>query len=149
MCLNWRPINDTQDETVLRVARKVVQTINDLTVVSSDVCARLYLHEVKWAAKLAPHDNLLRFKQTNDGDGFLADLSSRLMSITSEMYQVKIIVRPGNSIFEASVQHHLKENTFDVNVAAISRVNKYGNQAACIMELNPELRKYCFCKESL
>lgn len=148
VCLNWRPINDTQDQTVLQVARIVVQTINEVTDVSKDLCARLYLHEVKWAAKLAPHDNLLRFKQTNDGDGFLADLSSNRMSVASEMYQVKIIVRPGNSIFEASVQHSLKDNNFNVNIAAISRVNKYGSQASCIMELNPELRKYCFCKDN-
>lgn len=148
VCLNWKPINDTQDETVMQVARKVVQTINDQTAVSNDLCSRLYLHEVKWAAKLAPHDNLLRFKQTNDGDGFLADLSSSRMKVSSEMYQVKIIVRPGDSIFEASVQHHLKDNTFDVNLGAISRVNKYGNQASCIMELNPELRKYCYCKDN-
>lgn len=148
VCLNWKPINDTQDTTVLRVANKVVQTINEITASSKNLCARLNLHEVKWAAILAPHDNLLRFKQTNDGDGFIADLSASKMNVTSEMYQVKIIVRPGDSIFEASVQHHVKNNTLNVSLAAISRVNKYGNQASCIMDVNPELRKYCYCKNN-
>lgn len=148
VCLNWRPINDTQDETVLKVARSVVKAINDLTDASKTLCERLYLHEIKWAAKLAPHDNLLRFKQTIDGDGFQAELSSnRMPVIATEMYQVKIVVRPGNSIFEASVQHQIKDDQFVVEATAISRVNKYGNQAACILDINPELRKYCYCKE--
>lgn len=28
----------------------------------------------------------------------------------------------------------------------ISRINKYGKQANCIYDTDPELRKYCYCK---
>lgn len=146
--MNWHQINDTQNEYVLRAARSVVDRINDFTKKDSHKCSRLYLHEIKWAAKLAPHDNLMRFKQNKDFDGFLADLTSNT-KVSSEMYQVKIIVKPGKSIFEASVLHDLKENGFRVKMSDISRVNKYGSQAECILDSDPELRKYCYCKEQL
>lgn len=104
------------------------------------------MHEIKWAAKLTPHDNLLRFKQTKDGDGFMGDFSSKT-NVLSEMYQVKIITKPGKSIFEASILHSLHKNEFTVKMTDISRVNKYGEQASCILEMYPELRKYCYCKQ--
>lgn len=144
--MNWHQINDTQNEFVLRAARSVVDTINEFTKKDLHKCARLYLHEIKWAAKLAPHDNLMRFKQNKDFDGFLADLTSNT-KVSSEMYQVKIIVKPGKSIFEASVLHDLKDNAFRVKMSDISRVNKYGSQAECVLNSDPELRKYCYCKE--
>lgn len=88
----------------------------------------------------------MRFKENKDFDGFLADLSTNT-KVSSEMYQVKIVVKPGKSIFEASVLHDLRENVFRVKLWDISRVNKYGSQANCIMNTDPELRKYCYCKE--
>lgn len=145
VCLKWHQVNDTQNEYVLRAARSVVDKINDFTKKDEDKCARLYLHEIKWAMKLAPHDNLMRFKQNKDFDGFLADLTSNT-KVTSEMYQVKIVVKPGKSIFEASVLHDLQRNEFVVNMSDVSRVNKYGSQAECILDENPELRKYCYCR---
>lgn len=149
VCLNWHQINNTRQETIARVAHAVVDAINQYTSGQyQEVCARLSLYEINWAAKLAPHDNLLRFKQSKDGDGFLADLTSKTQ-ITSEMYQVKITVKPGKSIFEASVLHRLSTNEFQVKMTDISRVNKYGAQASCILESNPELRKYCYCRNQV
>lgn len=145
VCLNWHQINDTQNENVLKASHAVVDQINLFTKDNRDLCEPLYLHEIKWAAKLSPHDNLLRFKQSKDGDGFIADLSSKT-DVSSEMYQVKIITKPGKSIFEASVLHNLHKNEFKVQMTDISRVNKYGDQASCILEMYPELRKYCYCK---
>lgn len=148
VCMNWHQINDTQNEYVLQAARAVVDGINNYTKKDEHKCSRLYLHEIKWAAKLAPHDNLMRFKQNKDFDGFLADLSSKASTkVSSEMYQVKIVVKPGKSIFEASVLHDLKQNAFRVKMSDVSRVNKYGAQADCIMDSDPELRKYCYCNQ--
>lgn len=144
VCMNWHQINDTQNEYALRAARSVVDAINHFTENSKNICERLYLHRIEWAAKLAPHDNLMRFKKNKDFDGFLADLTSDT-KVSSEMYQVKIVVKPGKSIFEASVLHDIVENVFRVKMTDISRVNKYGSQAECIMDSDPELRKYCYC----
>lgn len=132
---------------VLKAAQEVVHKINEFTITMRGFCSLLRLHQIKWAAKLAPHDNLLRFKQNKDPDGFLPDLTSTTIKVTSEMYQVKLTVLPGESVFEASVTHDLNTDTFTVNPTDISRVNQYGEQAACIMERDPELRKYCYCKE--
>ena len=33
-----------------------------------------------------------------------------------------------------------------LNEHTISRVNKYGSQANCIIDTFPDLRKYCSCK---
>lgn len=163
VCLSWQPIADHGSEIVMKLARAVVDAINRHTEPDADKCARLYVHRVTWAAKLSPQDNLLRFRRTNDGDGFLADLADRPMTVASELYQVKLIVRPGDAIYEASVtQRHRRPvrrwgfgetqngaattDDFEVDMAQVSRVNKYGEQAACIMEANPELRKFCNCR---
>lgn len=144
--MNWHQINDTQKDTdILGAARAIVNKLNELTAVHRHKCAVLRLYKIKWAAKLAPHDNLLRFKQNKDFDGFLADLTSITTKVRSEMYQLKLIVNPGQSIFEASVTHDLLTNEFVVKPTDISRVNKYGSQAECILESEPELRKYCYC----
>lgn len=148
VCLNWHQINDTKsDENVHAAARAIVNKLNELTASHRQLCAILRLYEIKWAAKLAPHDNLLRFKQNKDFDGFLPDLTSQTTKVSSEMYQIKLTVKPGLSIFEASVTHNLITNKFVVQQTDISRVNKYGSQAMCILESEPELRKYCYCNK--
>lgn len=130
----------------MRLAREIVRAFNDFTATDAAICRRLYVHRVAWAAKLSPSDNLLRFRRTNDKDGFLAELATEQMTVLSDVYQVKLTVQPGGGIFEASVKHDRKADTIAVDLAHVSRVNKYGVQASCIMDSNPELRKYCYCK---
>lgn len=146
-CLEWVELSDKTSEEVFRAANTVVDFINKYTLGYRDLCHQLTLGEINkgWSAKLTPHKTLLNFKQNKDFDGFMPDLSSDT-KIVNEMYQVKIITEPGKAIYEASVTHNLLENEFHVKLSDISRVNKYGNQARCIYEKNPELRKYCYCK---
>lgn len=93
-----------------------------------------------------PHQTLLRFKQNLDIDGYLADMQSASSTkITKELYQLQIIVAPGKSIFEASLVHDLIADKFNVNITDVSRINMYGKQAECIMNTNPDLRKFCYC----
>ncbi|CAO1414781.1 unnamed protein product [Diamesa serratosioi] len=147
-CLQWNSQNDTTSENVRRAAKTVVRFINQLTHSNRDICEELKLDEIKWSAKLIPQKNLLQFKQNADVDGFMPDLTSNT-KINNEMYQVKITTFPGKAIYEASIMHNLLENEFKVKLSDISRVNKYGSQAACIYESNPEIRKYCYCKPTL
>lgn len=144
-CLNWESINDTTSEEVFRAANTLVEFINKYTQNYRKICEVLVLEEILWSGKLTPHKKLLEFKQNKDMDGFIPDLSSDT-KILNEMYQVKILVSPSEAIYEASVIHNLVDNVFKVKLSDISRVNKYGNQARCIYEENPELRKYCYCK---
>jgi hypothetical protein len=144
-CLNWLPIDDTTSEEIFRSANTVVDFINQFTKKFRSKCTKLQLNKIEWAAKLTPHENLMKFKQSSDRDGFLADLNSHTQ-ITHEMYQIKFTTLPGNAIFEASILYDLKNDKYHVKQSDISRVNKYGQQANCIYDVNPELRKYCYCK---
>lgn len=144
-CLSWHALNDTSSEEVLRASKAVVETINKFTKDYRDICNELHLDEVKWSAKLIPQKSLLRFKTNKDTDGFLADMSANT-KVTNDMYQVKIITRPSNAIYESSVLYDFVKNEFRVKLSDISRVNKYGEQARCIYNENPELRKFCYCK---
>lgn len=130
---------------MVRAANAVIDTINAFTKPYRSICEPFNLTEIMWAAKLIPHSSLVRFKGNKDADGFLASFSDST-KVNNEMYQVKIVVRPGGAIYEGSVVHHIYENYFKVKISDISRVNQYGSQARCIMDLNPELRKFCFCK---
>lgn len=130
---------------IRRAANAIVERINAYTQVER-MCSRFTLANITWAGKLMPHQTLLRFKQNLDFDGYLADLSSSaLTKITKELYQLQVILTPGKAIFEASLVHDLIADKFIVNITDVSRINMYGKQAECIMEKNPDLRKFCYC----
>ncbi|XP_049286238.1 uncharacterized protein LOC125765304 [Anopheles funestus] len=147
-CLNWQPINDTtSSEEVFRSAKTIVDTINHHTERHRGICAMLTLDEIRWAARLQPHEGLVRFKQNRDTDGFLGDFSSDTIRVPHDMYQVKLVTNPSKAIYEASVLHDRVNNRFRVKLGDISRINKYGEQANCIYERDPEMRKFCYCKD--
>jgi Protein of unknown function (DUF229) len=146
-CLSWKELNDTSSEEVLRAANSVLDTINKFTKDTRDLCEELTLKEVVWSAKLIPQKSLLNFKSNKDTEGFLADFSADT-KVTNEMFQVKIIANPSLAIYESSVLYDFVNNIFKVNLSSISRINKYGDQALCIIDQNPELRKFCYCKKS-
>lgn len=91
---------------------------------------------------------MLKFKKNSDLDGFLADLSDN-MRIKYDTYQIKAMLKPGNSLFEASIVHDLEKNVFNLRLSDVSRINMYGRQARCVENDLPQLRKYCFCRDDL
>lgn len=146
-CLNWETIEDTSSEEVFRSAMAIVDFINKYTERHRSLCATLSLDEITWAAKLSPHEDLVKFKQNKDTDGFLADFSSTKTKIAHDMFQVKLVTNPGKAIFEGSVLHDISNGQYRVKLSDISRINKYGSQANCIYDRDPEMRKYCYCKD--
>lgn len=96
--------------------------------------------------KMSPNEHMLRFKKNSDFDGFLADLSAK-MEIKNEMYQIKVMLKPGNSLFEASIVHDIRKNVLSLKLSDVSRINMYGRQARCVENDLPQLRKYCYCKD--
>lgn len=152
-CLDWKPIN-IHNERLLdesfklfykRLASSIVKTINNFTNPYRSLCHKLELKETIWLMKVQPKRALVQFKGSKDLDGYTADLG-RPSTISSELYQMKVKLSPGNSIFEASVTYDRKNDKFRANINHISRVNKYGNQMLCIYNKDPELRKFCYCK---
>lgn len=147
-CLNWETIADaSSSEPVFRSAMAIVDYINRYTERHRSICATLSLDEIRWAAKLSPHEGLVRYKQNKDTDGFLGEFSSTGTKVAHDMYQVKLVTVPGKAIYEGSVVHDLGNNQFRVKLSDISRINKYGTQANCIYDKDPEVRKYCYCKK--
>lgn len=122
----------------------MIEEINKFTDENRKLCEVLTLKEVVSSAKLRPQKSLLNFKTNKDTDGFIADLSADT-KLTNEIYQVKLITSPSQALYESSVMHDIVNNVFRVKISDISRINKYGSQANCIYEANPELRKFCYC----
>lgn len=95
---------------------------------------------------MTPSENLLKFKKNADIDGFIPDMSAK-MKVKTEVYQIKAMLAPGNSLFEASITHLRDRDEMILNLGDISRINMYRNQAKCIEDSFPNLRKYCYCRD--
>lgn len=144
-CLSLNYVNTTT-QLVKRAAMAIVDRINVYTSEERHLCHGLILANISWAGILQPRQTLLKFKQNRDLDGFIADLTSTSTKITKELYQIQVYVLPGLSIFEASLTHNLLTDQFLVNITDVSRINMYGDQAKCILDKNPDLRKFCYCR---
>ncbi|XP_019871336.2 uncharacterized protein LOC109599750 [Aethina tumida] len=146
-CLQWENI-PVSDPIVERLAHKFVTTLNEYTTEHQDVCDRLAVSEVMWVTRLKPNEKLLKFNKNADLDGFVGEFSAK-MDIKYNMYQIKVMLTPGKSIFEASFTHFLADDRLELKLSDVSRINMYGRQARCIENEFPNLRKYCYCKDEL
>ncbi|XP_073832590.1 uncharacterized protein isoform X2 [Musca autumnalis] len=146
-CLNWQQLNITTEMgPLLKAANSIISSINNATEPFRSYCETLQLKQINWAMRLMPHRALLTFKHNADVDGYMAEMGDSTKT-REEIYQLQIMLTPGDSLFEASVYHNLETFTMRTKLSEISRINKYGSQANCIYERNPELRKYCYCKK--
>lgn len=117
-----KAILPTTDARVVRVARMMVDTMNQMVKIYSK-CHRLYLNSISDANILTSNDAI-----GNVTKGFV-DITVRLQT------------RPGFGEFEATVRVddvHGLELT-----GTISRTNLYGNQSQCIDDT--KIKLYCFC----
>lgn len=142
-CLEWNNVPET-DPIVKRLGQTVIDTLNNYTKSHRNLCAILGVGEILLVTKMRPNDNLIKFNKNADIDGFVADLTAKT-KLLSDMYQIKVSLQPGDSLFEASISHFLKSNELQLKLKDISRTNMYGSQARCIENDYPNLRKYCYC----
>ncbi|KAK9890548.1 hypothetical protein WA026_010624 [Henosepilachna vigintioctopunctata] len=143
-CLSWNNLDITLPIVPL-LSQTLVDTLNNYTKPYRHLCDIWSLKTVNWASKLTPNKNLVKFKNSVDRDGFLADLSGDT-KINAETYQINVELQPDGALFEASISHSLVNNKFVIRMSDISRINMYGKQAKCIEDNFPNLRKYCHCK---
>lgn len=144
-CLEWNQV-DVTNPIVRELGDTLVSTINNYTSGQRHLCAVLSLSKIMWATKMSPNKNLLKFKKNADIDGFVPDLTSD-MKVHKDLYQIKAMLVPGESLFEASITHEIKSNKFTLSLSDVSRINMYGRQDGCIENEFPNLRKYCYCKD--
>jgi hypothetical protein len=90
--------------------------------------------------------------RSEDGKSLCATLSlkeilqSRISIIKSDSpinYLVSFVTRPVDAELEATVRYWSETNKFEL-IGSVSRLDRYGNQSACI-KTNKELKKYCSC----
>ncbi|CAL1544504.1 unnamed protein product [Lymnaea stagnalis] len=142
-CLNWEVLPLT-DETAVRATVFAIDTINNYTSAYRDVCAELSLGSLTMASKIAANDDMVKFKQSSDFHGRVADFTES-NSTAVVLYQLTFHTEPGHGHFEVTLSHSLMNDTMVVSEKEISRINKYGNDSACILEKNRQLRQYCYC----
>lgn len=142
-CQHWDELSKN-DNRAMEAALTVTEHINQLTMKEREICAQLHVDQIMWAGELEVNDDLLRFQGSSDNDGFLGKFTEGKPMKTPQMFQIKLMTKPGGAIYEATVRH--SDDAYRVVTQEISRVNMYGDQARCIYDKDPELRKFCYCK---
>uniref|UniRef100_A0A1I7VZ31 DUF229 domain-containing protein n=1 Tax=Loa loa TaxID=7209 RepID=A0A1I7VZ31_LOALO len=149
-CLNWESAMDDREQINIStiLSKAVVQTINSHTKSQRHLCAPLKLVKLEGAWRLVPHENLLKYKDTKDEDGFVPNLVAKTKAAFAH-YQLRFVTKPGNALYEATVQYDMLENTVTVDMTSISHVNRYGDLSHCVMNINYFLAPYCVCYDKL
>ncbi|XP_033757106.1 uncharacterized protein LOC117339542 [Pecten maximus] len=125
---------------VNKIALFVVDEINTLLSVHSDLCEKLALKEIKHAERIE-----LGLKANGDVEFFsFRQFFEEPEKRKDERYLVLIETFPGNALLEATVlvRNHKR---FQL-LGQVSRTNKYGKQSHCVKE--DSLRLYCLCKQA-
>ena len=126
-CSRFKSLRHDDAQRIL-VAKAVVDYIN-LLLMNGGVtsrCARLELESIQ-RVSYSLHANV--------------DLVDRNSNETH--YLVAISVSPSGGLYEASViKHHSGILSVD---PSISRLDLYGSQSICIINDQPNLRKFCYC----
>ncbi|KAH3733495.1 hypothetical protein DPMN_039924 [Dreissena polymorpha] len=142
-CLNWQNVS-TSDSIVAALAEHIVESFNKMLANFSHLCHKLILQQVITAVQLISNDHVLKFKQSKDNDGRIADFSDNTKS-ELQYFQLKFETMPGEGRFEATVSIDVKTGKIFVGKYDISRINKYNDAPKCIADKHPELRPYCVC----
>ncbi|XP_055896897.1 uncharacterized protein LOC106052529 isoform X3 [Biomphalaria glabrata] len=145
-CLEWTKVS-LDSRIVKKVIRKIVHTFNNYTKPFRKDCAVLKLQNITSAVKMKVKDAVLKFRDTSDGGRGRFGKMDDTTELSQVLYQVVLTTKPGDGVFEVTVTHHLKENKMEVNKKDISRTNKYGNASHCVVNKEPFLRPYCYCKD--
>lgn len=133
------------DPTVKTATLKIVSFINDLMQDFSTMCHKLTLSKIIKAASLGTDDNVLKFKQSADRDGRVADLGDTTRAERVH-YLITFVTLPGSGVFEASVSMDVKTGNIEAREKQISRLNAYNDAPKCIEDSQPQLRPYCVCR---
>ena len=106
----------------LRISAVLVEHLNNL-LNTHGLCSKLTLAEVKSASVEHPTD----------------DLANKITDKGLKDYVVVVRTIPGDALFEGTVR---QSNSVNV-IGAVSRINSYGNQSACVSDYH--VKPYCFC----
>ena len=146
-CIHWRDVN-TGHPHIKYAAQAAVQVINNLTSSdhrSSELCERLTLKEITRSYQSLTNKKFKQFLRHQDADGRVAAFSDKDTHKGECSYIIQFRTEPGDGFFEAPIG--ILDREFRV-LGDISRINMYGDQPKCIAAERPDLRKFCYCKNS-
>ena len=140
-CLDWKDVspNDTSVKEALQAA---LDTINGYTAPYRDDCALLSVQTVMASSELKANKKLLTHHHVWDKSS-LRFKSKHVMVL----YQISFTTRPGGASFEVTVTYNTVTKEFSLSKNDISRINRYGDDPACILGRNKHVRAYCYCKK--
>ncbi|CAG0922464.1 unnamed protein product [Notodromas monacha] len=153
-CLQWEPL-ETESNQARDVANAVLKVINEYNAqqltqfratpgVEQDMCAIWQLAKVVWATRFASNSKILQFSKTKDADHFHAKLDASTKPAV-EIYQISLTAEPGNGQFEATAHFNVENKSYKIEISHVSRINKYGTQAGCVVDQLHQLRQFCNC----
>ncbi|CAL1534434.1 unnamed protein product [Lymnaea stagnalis] len=147
-CLAWRKVS-VHETGASHALQTTLHTLNKFTAAYRLYCALLYVANVTAVTKLETRKEVLKFSKTDaDGGIYKIDFEDEHQSGVA-LYQLTFHTMPGGGHFEATVTHDVSKKSFTVSEKEISRINKYGNDPACILDKNRQIRQYCYCKKNL
>ncbi|PVD18510.1 hypothetical protein C0Q70_21059 [Pomacea canaliculata] len=146
-CLKWDTLNKT-DFIVLSAVKSTVSVINSYTKSNRKTCALLRLKNITSAVRYVPtyEDYVAEHKLRQYIQSFSQHRERDYLDVNQEVYQVSFITQPGNGHFEVTCTLDTSTGKFIVASTDISRVNRYGKDADCIVKTSPHLGPYCYCK---
>ncbi|XP_059178760.1 uncharacterized protein LOC131957927 [Physella acuta] len=129
-------LKEVKNESMLnRLSNEVVAYINNQTNKVRNLCSILSLAEVINIFKYTTHGGTSNQHEPDPASLF-------------QFYQVTFRTSPNDGVYEATVKHLVPSDTLVVSDWQISRINRYGDAAACIEQTFPFLRQFCFCKNN-
>ncbi|XP_066266495.1 uncharacterized protein [Branchiostoma lanceolatum] len=141
-CMEWEELDTGQDH-VVHASKAVVDFINEQTLPYRSLCSRVDISTIKRADLVTANEQVLRFNGTRDEDQRLPRFGHEVHVKQADI-QVILETTPGDALFEATVTVSFEHQTYTLH--GISRINKYGDQPHCIMDLYPHIRQFCYCK---
>ncbi|CAD6199776.1 unnamed protein product [Caenorhabditis auriculariae] len=149
-CLSWSDaLSDPGDFRVSqRLARAVVDAINDETALERKLCAKLKLDKLLESKKLTSNQDLLAYNGVKDKDGFVPNLSGTTAASFAH-YNIKFKTRPGAAIYEVTLFYDGVTDSSHLDLSHLSHVNPYGDKPHCVIDRNYFLATFCVCYDKI
>jgi hypothetical protein len=138
-CLQWVAV-DARHPHIQNAALAAVEYINNLLSkdnTSLHNCTSLTLKDINFAQLERPNQAVVN---THLKKGAIFKQGEEYFC----RYRLQFVTSPNEGLFEATVKYHKKRVVVGTS---ISRINKYGDQPACVAAKLPHVRKYCLCKD--
>ena len=142
-CFEWSPM-DVNSKHVQSIAVSTVKLINSKLSqfpLLNRSCHKVSLKTVLHAITLQPNRKVQTFHSTDQDGDRRVNYGGRAPDLLR--YQIIFTTEPNQAKYEVTAHVHSSKVTVN---PAISRLNRYNDQPACIAKQYPHARKFCLCR---